>query len=147
MTTKQDFSASEWELIVEGPPTAGLFVITAQHGGMVRETMSMAKAYVEARQQHGQSELLDEIVAAKPKVDHSRYRTREELREHALSHLRDAAALLQSKATPDELEQYRRFVVGLVERVAAAHREGHDADGPISDPERAAIDAVAQALG
>jgi hypothetical protein len=28
---------------------------------------------VEARQQHGASELLDEIVAAKPAIDHTRY--------------------------------------------------------------------------
>jgi hypothetical protein len=29
----------------------------------------MAKAYVEARREHGESELLDEIVAAKPERD------------------------------------------------------------------------------
>jgi len=147
MTTKQSFTAGEWEQILEGPPTAGLFVITAQRGGMFRETISMAKAYTEARQQHGQSELLDEIVAAKPKVDHSRYHTPEELRERALSHLRDAVALLQSKATPEELEQYKRFIVGLAERVAAAHREGDGSQGPVSDPERTAIAAIKQALG
>jgi hypothetical protein len=146
MTTKQDFTPGEWEQILEGPPSAGLFVITAQRRGMVRETISMAKAYAEARQQHDQSELLDEIVAAKPKVDHSRYHSPEELREHALSHLRDAVALLQSKATPQELDQYRRFVVGLTEKVGGAHREGGDGQSAISDSEQAAIDAIAQAL-
>ena len=33
----------------------------------------MSKAYVEARAQHGESELLDEIVAAKAETDHTRY--------------------------------------------------------------------------
>ena len=33
---------------------------------MFRETMAMSKAYLEARAQHGEGELLDEIVAAKP---------------------------------------------------------------------------------
>jgi hypothetical protein len=51
-----------------------MIVVTAQRGGSFRESMVMAKAYVEARRQHGESELLDEIVAAKPERDHTRYR-------------------------------------------------------------------------
>ena len=147
MTTKADFTAQEWELVLEGPPSAGMIVITAQRGGMLRETVSMAKAYVEARQQHGQSELLDEIVAVKPKLDHTRYRSFEELEKHSLGHLRDAVALLESKATPEELTQYKRFIVDLADRVAHAHREhGGGADG-VSDAERAATAAITQALG
>src|SRR5271157_4515391 len=146
MTTKQDFTPAEWKQVLEGPPSAGMLVITAAPGGMFRETMSMAKAYAEAREHHGQSELLDEIVAAKPEVDHTRYHTPEELKEHSLAHLRDAVALLQGKATPQELEEYRRFVVNLAERVAAAHRE-HGEESAVSTAERAAIDSIEQALG
>src|SRR5215469_172577 len=98
MTTKADFSPTEWETVLEGPPTAGLIVITASHGGTFRETFAMSKAYAEARAQHGESELLDEVVAAKPKVDHARYHSPEELRDGGLKHLRDAAALLENKA-------------------------------------------------
>lgn len=146
MTTKQDFTPAEWEQILKGPPCAGMLVMTAQRGGMWRETVSMAKAYTEAREQHGQSELLDEIVAAKPKVDHARYHSPEELREHTLAHLRDAVALLEDKATPQELEDYKRFVVNLAERVAGAHRESGDAEGSVSQAEQAAIDSIEQAL-
>jgi hypothetical protein len=145
MTTKQDFTEQEWEQVLEGPTSAGMLVITAQKGGMMRETMSMAKAYAEARSQHGQSELLDEIVGSKPKTDHTRYHSPDELREGTLGHLHAAVALLEAKATPEELDEYKRFVVGLSERVAAAHSEG--GDGPVSDAERAAIDSIAQALG
>ena len=67
MTTKAAFSPEEWTVVLEGPSTAGMIVITAAHGGTFRETVAMAKAYTEARAQHGESELLDEIVAAKPK--------------------------------------------------------------------------------
>lgn len=144
MTTQQDFTPAEWEQVLEGPTGAGLLVITAQRGGLWRETLSMAKAYAEARQQHGQSELLDAIVAAKPKLDHTRYHSPQELNERSLAHLRDAVALLEQKATPQELEEYKRFVVNLAEKVAAAHREGGEA---VSEPERAAIDSIKQALG
>jgi hypothetical protein len=54
MTTKTAFSPDEWELVLEGPPTAGSLVITASHGGTFRETMAMSKAYAEARAQHGE---------------------------------------------------------------------------------------------
>jgi hypothetical protein len=92
----------EWQVVLEGPPSAGMIVVTAQRGGTFRETIAMAKAYVEARKQHGESELLDEIVSAKPEIDHTRYHSAEELKENGLQHLRDAVELLTRKATHEE---------------------------------------------
>src|SRR5271170_6264659 len=113
MTAKSDFTDEQWDVVLEGPTSAGLIVITAQRGGTFRETVSMAKAYAEARQQHGRSELLDAIVAAKPEIDYTRYHSPEEIKEHCLAHLRDAVALLDGKATPEELDEYKRFTVNL----------------------------------
>jgi hypothetical protein len=147
MTAKADFTAPEWELVLEGPPSAGMIVITAQRGGTLRETLSMAKAYAEARKQHGQSELLDEIVSAKPAIDHTRYHSYDELKEQGLKHLRDAVALLGDKATQEELDDYRHFVLHLADKVAHAHRE-HDGDPDgVSDAERDAVTAITEALG
>jgi hypothetical protein len=144
MTGKADFTQQEWDLVLEGPPSAGMIVVTAQRGGTIRETLAMAKAYVEARQQHGESELLDEIVAAKPEIDHTRYHSVAELRQHGLQHLRDAVELLERKATPGEVEGYRRFVLALADKVASAHREGGES---VSDAERAAIAEISTSLG
>jgi hypothetical protein len=146
MTSKADFTPEEWELVLEGPPSAGMLVITAQRGGMLRETIEMAKAYAEARQHHGQSELLDDIVSARPKMDHTRYHSLDELKEHSLGHLRDAVALLEPKAAPEEVDEYRRFILNLADKVAHAHREGHG-EAAVSDAERAAIAAITEALG
>ena len=144
MTGKADFTPDEWKLVLEAPPGAGLIVVTAQKGGTFRETIAIAKAYTEARQEHGDSELLDEITAAKPERDRSHYRTPEELKQAGLQHLRDAVALLQSKATAAEVEDYRRFVLTLADKVANAHREHGQS---VSDAERAAIAEIASALG
>jgi hypothetical protein len=103
MTTKAAFSPEEWKVVLEGPPTAGTIVVTAARGGTFRETIAIAKAYAEARGEHGESQLLDEIVATKPEVDHTRYHSAEELREHGLGNLRNAVAVLKSKATTEEL--------------------------------------------
>ena len=144
MTGKADFTQEEWDIILEGPPSAGMIVVTAQRGGTFRESFAIGRAYVEARQQHGDSELLDEIVAAKPERDHTRYHSVEELKQGGLQHLRDAVELLERKATPEEVEDYRRFVLNLADKVAKAHREGGE---QISDAEQAAIEEVSASLG
>ena len=146
MTGKTDFTAEEWETVAQGPPTAGMIVLTAQGGGTFRETFSIAKAYTEARGQHGESQLLDELVSAKPEIDHTRYHTPQELKEHGLQQLRDAVGLLEQKSTPEELAAYKSFVLGLAERVANAHREG-GSDEAVSEAERAAIDEITAAFG
>ena len=144
MTTKAAFAPEEWTVVLEGPPTAGIIVITAAHGGMLRETFAMSKAYAEARAEHGESELLDEIVAAKPKVDHTRYHSPEELRDDGLRRLRDAMALLESKATAEERDDYRHFVLTVANKVAAAHREHGQA---VSPAEAEGIQQITAALG
>jgi hypothetical protein len=54
---------------------------------MFRESIAMSKAYAEARAPLDENELLDEIVAAKPGTDHTKYRSAEELRDNGLQHL------------------------------------------------------------
>ena len=144
MTGKADFADEEWELVLQGPPSAGMIVVTAQRGGTFRETLALAKAYAEARRHHGESELLDEIVAAKPELDHTRYHSAEELKQHGLQHLRDAVKLLEQKATAAEVEEYKRFVLTLADKVANAHREGGKS---VSDAEQAAIEEISASLG
>jgi hypothetical protein len=149
MTGKSDFTEDEWKLVLEAPPSAGLIVIASDRGGSVRESFSMAKAYTEARKDHGDSELLDEIVSAKPEMDHTRFKSPEELKEASLGHVRDAVALLKEKATPEEVEEYKKFIVGLANRVAEARKEGFlGLSGErVSEDERSAIGEVEAALG
>ncbi|HEX3716031.1 MAG TPA: hypothetical protein VHV09_24785 [Trebonia sp.] len=143
MTTKAAFSPSEWQLVLEGPSTAGLLVITASHGGTIRETIALAKAYAEARAQHGDSELLDEIVAEKPRMERGKVHNPEELRDQSIDCLRDVTTLLEHKATPEERDDYRRFVLAVTSKVAEAHREGGQR---VSPQEQQAIQDITTAL-
>jgi hypothetical protein len=149
MTAKADFTEEEWKTILEGPPSAGFVVILSDRGGSIRETFSMAKAYTEARQQHGDSELLDDIAAAKPEMDRTRAGSPEELKQHNLDNVRQAVSLLKQKATEEEVEEYKKFILGLSERVAEARKEGFlGLSGErVSDAERAAITEIEAALG
>ena len=37
MTSLAAFSPEEWKVVLEGPPSAGIIVVTAARGGMIRE--------------------------------------------------------------------------------------------------------------
>jgi hypothetical protein len=149
VTGKSDFTEEEWKTVLEAPPSAGLIVIASDRGGSIRESFSMAKSYTEARKEHGDSQLLDEIVSAKPEMDHTRYHSPEELKEASLKHLTDAVELLRAKATPEELDEYKKFIVGLANRVAEARKEGFMglSGDRVSDDETKAIAEVEAALG
>jgi hypothetical protein len=139
MTGQQDFTEEEWKTVLEGPTSAGMIVITSDRGGTVRETFSMAGAYGEARKKRGQSELLDTLVTAKPAVDRERAESTKEMKENNLENIREAVALVESKATPEEVEEYRRFIVDLAQHVAEVKG--------VSDKERAAVAEITETVG
>ena len=142
MTGKADFTPEEWNLVREGPPNAGLIVLMAASGGSFRESWALAKTYAEARKEQGASELVDALVAEKPDV--KRYHSREEAEEQGLQRLGEAVSLLEQKASPDEVESYKRFTLTVAERVAEAHEEGGEAT---SAAEREAIQKITATLG
>lgn len=142
MATKDDFSPDEWEAISDGPVYAGMMTITASKGGSFRETFSMSKTWVEARQRQGESELLDAIVAEKPKLE-GKPGSAIELHNAGIRMLQQAVQAIEAKS-PDELDPYRSFVTGLAERVAEAHEEHGE---KISSGERSVLDDIAEALG
>ena len=144
MTAKSDFTEEEWDLVAEGPALAGVIAATAQRGGSFRESYALAKTYAEARQRHGESQLLDEIVSGKPDFDRKKYHSPEELHDKGLQQIQQATELVESKATPEELDSYRSFALDVAKNVAAAHKE----DGErVSPAEEAAIAAVSASLG
>lgn len=141
MTGKADFTEEEWNTLREGPPSAGMIVLISSKGGSFRETWALAKTFAEARKQHGESELLDALVADKP--DTPRFHTPEEAEEKGLELLRQAVALVQAKA-PDDLDGYKHFVLEVAHRVAEAHKEHGQA---VSPEEQEAIGKIESALG
>ena len=142
MTAKADFTEEEWNVVREGPAAAGMIVLMAHAGGSFRETWALAKTYAEAQKQPGSSPLIDEIASERPDVE--RYRSAEEQEQHGLAGIREAVGLLEGKATPEEVEAYRTFVLEVATRVAKAHEEEGE---PVSPAEEAAIGKVASSLG
>lgn len=149
MTKKADFTADEWTAVVEGPLHAAMRVITAGRGGTIRESIAVGQTYAKARREHGESELLDELVAAPPILDPSRVRSSGDISGVSSKSLREAVALLEQKASPEEVEAFKRFVLTLAEAAAHAHREGGRmgvGGEQVSEGEQEALKEIAASL-
>ena len=150
MTTKADFNAEEWATVVEGPLLASMRVVAADRGGTFRESLAVGKVYAEARKQQGESPLLDELVASPPGMDASRVKQGGDLASVSDQRLGEALALVEQKATPEELEAYKRFVLSTADAAARAHKEGGFlgiGGKEVSEREQAALDEIGAKLG
>ena len=150
MTTQADFDADEWQTVVAAPAIAGFIVSAAQRGDRTREVTVMAQVYVEAAKAHPGFDLLGEVVARAPEDVLHESSVRERPEVDGLERIRTAVALLEAKATPEEVDTYKRFAFDVAERVALAARSG-DVLGIggelVSDAEHEALERVAEALG
>ncbi|MEO6857573.1 MAG: hypothetical protein ABI323_03170 [Solirubrobacteraceae bacterium] len=151
MTRKADFNAEEWATIVDAPLYAAMRVISADRGGTLRESLALGRAYQEARQRHGQSELLDELIKSPPAIDPDRVREAGgNIAAVAPERLREAIAILEANATSQEIDAYKRFVMTVAQTVASAHKEGGFlglGGKQISEAEDHALDDISNALG
>ena len=150
MTKKADFNAEEWSSVVEGPLLAGLRVVTAHRGGTIRESLAMGQVYKQARERHGESELLDELVSSPPALDQERVRAAGDVAKAVTERLGEAVGILKEKASPEEVDAYRNFVMDVAEAAAKAHKEGGFigiGGKQVSESEQAALDEIEATLG
>ena len=151
MTKKAEFNADEWSVVVEGPVFAGMRVITADRGGTLRESLAMGRAYQDARAKEGQSELLDELVKSPPALDQSRVKEAGgDVATVAMARVSEAVRILGEKATPEEVDAYKRFTMSVAQAAASAHKEGGFlgiGGKEISPAEDEALDQISTTLG
>jgi hypothetical protein len=151
MAHKADFNAEEWSTVVDGPLYAGMRVISADRGGTIRESLAMTRVYQVAREHHGESELLDALLASPPTIDPQRLgASGENLAAVTTQELHNAIGILEAKATQPEVDLYKRFVMTVAQAVATAHKEGGFlglGGKQVSDAEEQALDEISAALG
>jgi hypothetical protein len=121
MSCRADYTAGEWRAIRHAPTYAGQIISTAEHGRAFWETLSLARAFDDARAEAPSSELLDDIVADRPHVGRLRVRSSEDARDHAVKRLRAAVAIVERKGDAADARAYRRFALHVAETVARAY--------------------------
>jgi hypothetical protein len=166
MSTKADYSPEEWKLILKAPLMAGLAVIAASPSGplgVLREMFAVGKLVAETKSQaEGQGGLSNELLRAavadlaspdgRAQVDVAGLRglAPEQLRAQALDACRTLASLVDRKASREEAEGVKRWLVTIAQRAAEAAKEGGflGVGGTrVSEAETGAIREVARALG
>lgn len=148
MTTKSDFNAEEWERVARAPALAALMVMVADRGGTIRESIALGKAYAEARRDEG-SEFIKELVSSAPRLDPAQMGPPDQLRTELPERIQEAVRIVEEKATPEEGEEYRRFILRVADVVAHAAKEGGVlgiGGKEVSEEEQAVLDELAGKL-
>jgi hypothetical protein len=135
MLTKNDFTARDWNTLRDAQYLVGLATLMADSSGFgtIKESVALAqgimanqasnlplirdltgKAEMEAAQGALRQRLED--PAAKP--------TKDSLRQLALEQVGKSVAILDDKASTEELDAYRKLIYGVAEKVANAASEG-----------------------
>ena len=144
------FSPEEWSIVAEAPLLAGARLVAAERGGTIRESLAIRDVYSAARELHGESALLDALVASSPSIDLRGIRAVGDPVAASNERLGAALAILRAKAAPADVDAYKGFVLAVVQSVAEANREGGFAGfggEEVSAREQAALDEIGALLG
>jgi len=133
MTTKADFSEDEWATLVRSPMVAGMAITLADPGGpieVVKETSAVLK-FVTSSSSEERDDLVGELarevrgLAEQRKNPVGDFKPRGALAGKAiLDEITRANEIVSAKASPDEAEAYREWIMECAGRAADAAKEG-----------------------
>jgi hypothetical protein len=133
MNIKDKFTPDEWKSLLKAPMLAAYAVAGAapsKQDDFIHEMAAVADGVVEGEQRAPQNSLLGAIIAdiVANAEDEQRGQTErlslEEVKSRALETCRTVAAVLETKADAGEAYEYKRWVLVVAEKVAAAAKEG-----------------------
>jgi hypothetical protein len=154
MTSKQDFTDEEWTRIRRAPLVAGVAISLADPGGPIevaKETMASLRA---ATLPPSQEELLAAVALEVQALAQQRQNPLGDFRptsgQHVVEELGAVNELVTAKASPQEAEAFRRWLVAAGQAAADAAKEGgfmgFGAE-QVSAGEQQMLDRVRGALG
>jgi hypothetical protein len=135
MTTKADFTDEEWTRLERAPLVAGMAISLADPGGPIeaaKESLAAVKTILEtAKTGEGDGELVNAVakdVEAKAKQRENPlkgFKPRGGMAgEEILDELRAVNQIVTEKATPEEAEAFRKWLLDAAQRTADAAKEG-----------------------
>jgi hypothetical protein len=128
MTSKQDFSDQEWTRIRRAPLVAGMAISLADPGGPIEVAKESMATLRSATVPPSQEELLTAVALEVQALAQQRQHPLGEFRpgsgQQVLEELRGVNELVAAKATPQEAEAFRRWLVAAAQAAADAAKEG-----------------------
>jgi hypothetical protein len=154
MTSRQDFTDEEWKRIRRAPLVAGFAISIADPGGpieLAKETLASLRS---ATVPPSQEELLASVALDVQALAQQRQSPLGDFKptngQLVLDELRGVNELLTAKATPQEVDAFRGWLVATAQAAADAAKEGgfmgFGAER-VSAGERQMLDQVRAALG
>jgi hypothetical protein len=138
MATKADFTEQEWDDLHRGVTGAGLLVSTSDRGffDTFKEAGALAKHVGEARK-NASSEIVREL-AQTGGTGFGLGTSPSELEKETVQALRSAVSTLEKKA-PEDVDEYRQFVLDVAESVSRAAGGGDQSEAATIEKIRAAL--------
>lgn len=130
MSKQEDYSAEDWEEVVNGPAVAGSLIVMADPAffGAIKESAAIAKAINEFAES-SDAELIQSIgqfVRAGYKFktpDMPKDKGMEAVLTALIAECRRAAKIV-NRVSPEESEAYREYLVAIAQRTAESSKEG-----------------------
>ena len=138
MATKTDFTEQEWEQLHKGVTGAGLLVSTSDRGffDTIKEAGALAQHLDEARKS-ASSEIVREL-AQTGGTGFGLGTSPTELEHETMDALRSAVSTLEKKA-PEDVDDYRQFVLDVAQSVGRAAGGGDEAEAATIEKIRSAL--------
>jgi hypothetical protein len=159
MTTRADLSEQEWATLVRSPMVAGMAITLADPGGpieVVKETSAVLKFAIGSSGEQ-RDDLVGELARSLRELAEQRknpvgdFKPRGAMAaKEILDELSRANDIVSAKATPEEAEAYRAWIVESAQRAADAAKEGGFMGfraERVSEGEREMLEQVRAALG
>ena len=134
MTSKADFMEEEWARLERAPIVAGMAISLADPGGpieAVKESMAAIKTVLEAAQTGGGNELVDAVAGSAAEKAKQRHNLLGDFKprgamagEEILTELGEVNAIVTQKATTEEAQAFREWLLTAAKRSAEAAKEG-----------------------
>jgi hypothetical protein len=154
MTSKQDFTDQEWTRIRRGPIVAGVAISLADPGGPIELAKETAATLRSATLPPSQEELLASVALDLQGLAQHRQNPLGDFKprggQEVLEELREVNELVTAKATPEEVEAFRRWLLAAAQAAADAGKEGGFlgfGGEQVSAGEQRMLDQVRAALG
>ena len=133
MTSKQNFTTEEWNLLLLAPVHAASYIMTADMSliGAIREMRALGRVITKLSPPESASDLINSMVADiqaksknKQKIVSPKVEEGQDPREPARRGLQNSAILIDAKCSPEEAAGFKLWLVEIAQSVAGADKEG-----------------------
>jgi hypothetical protein len=134
MTSKADFTDDEWAQLERSPIVAGMAISLADPGGPIeafKETSAALKSILDTALAERRNELVESVAKSAAEKTRARQNPLGDFKPRGgqagdaiVSELSAVNQLLAEKATPEEAEAFRQWLLDTAQRVAEAAKEG-----------------------